>query len=168
MSNRYLLICAFTCLLVTLWTNTASAQSLTSGDVSGVITDPSGAAIPNAAVTLKNNATGASQTHTTNGQGSYRFSLLSPGEYSISVSAPSFQVTQQTVSVTVGQTTTLNVQVQLSSANVSVDVSAGGEVVQTDTADMTTSFSAEQIAQVPNPGNDLSYIVQTSPGAVMN
>jgi hypothetical protein len=168
MSNRYLLLCAFTCLLVALSTNAAVAQSLTSGDITGSVTDPSGAAISNAEVTLKNNATGATQTHTTNDQGTYRFSLLSPGAYTVSVSASNFQVSQQTASVAVGQTTTLNVQVQLASATQTVEVNASGEVVQTDNADLTTSFSAEQIAAVPNPGNDLSYIVQTSPGAVMN
>jgi hypothetical protein len=168
MSNRYLLLCAFACLLVALLTRAAMSQSLTSGDITGVVTDPSGAAIPNAAVTVKNNATGASQTHNTNDQGNYRFSLLSPGGYTISVSASNFQTSQQSASISVGQTTTLNVQVQLSSSTQTVEVNAGGDVVQTQNADLTTSFSAEQIAQVPNPGNDLSYIVQTSPGAVMN
>ncbi|HWO32316.1 MAG TPA: carboxypeptidase regulatory-like domain-containing protein, partial [Candidatus Acidoferrum sp.] len=168
MSNRCLLLCAFTCLLFVFSTNAAISQSLTSGDITGIVTDPSGAAISNAEVTLKNSATGATQTHATNDQGSYRFSLLSPGAYTVSVSASGFQVTQQTASITVGQTITLNVQVQLSSSTQTVEVTAGGEVVQTDNADLTTSFSADQITQVPNPGNDLSYIVQTSPGAVMN
>src|SRR5579864_6235773 len=168
MSNRYLLLSVFTCLLVAFSTNFAFAQSLTSGDITGSVTDPSGAAISNAEVTLKNNATGATQTHTTNDQGTYRFSLLSPGAYTISVAASNFQVSQQTASVTVGQTSTLNIKVQLASATQTVEVNAGGEVVQTDNADLTTSFSAEQIAEVPNPGNDLSYVVQTSPGAVMN
>src|SRR5579859_5733395 len=168
MSNRYLLLCAFTCLLVALSTRVAVAQSLTSGDIAGIVTDPSGAAISNAQVSLKNNATGATQTHTTNDQGAYRFSLLSPGAYAISVSASNFKVSQQAASVAVGQTTTLNIQVQLASATQTVEVTGSGDVVQTDNADLTTSFSAQQIAEVPNPGNDLSYIVQTSPGAVMN
>jgi hypothetical protein len=168
MSNRYFLLCAFSCLLVALSTNPAMSQSLTSGDITGIVTDPSGAAISNAEVTLKNNATGATQTHTTNNQGTYRFSLLSPGAYSVSVSASNFQASQQTASVTVGQITTLNVQVQLPSATQTVEVTAGTDVVQTQNADLATSFSTEQIAQVPNPGNDLSYVVQTAPGAVMN
>jgi hypothetical protein len=168
MYNRYLLLCAFTCLLVAFATNAATSQSLTSGDITGIVTDPSGAAIPNAEVTLNNSATGATQTHTTNDRGSYRFSLMSPGAYTVSVSASNFQTTQETASVSIGQTTTLNVQVQLSSATQTVEVTAGGDVVQTENADLTTSFSAEQIAQVPNPGNDLSYILQTTPGAVMN
>ena len=168
MSSRFLLLWVLTCLLAALSTTTAVCQSLTSGDITGTVADPSGAAIANAQVTLKNNGTGATQTRATNGQGSYRFSLLSPGDYTVSVAAPNFQVTEETASVTVGQTTTLNVRVQLASTSQTVEVNGSGDVVQSETADMTTSFSSEQIAEVPNPGNDLSYIVQTSPGAVMN
>jgi len=168
MSSRFLLLCVLTCLLAALSTTAAVCQSLTSGDITGIVSDPSGAAIANAQVTLKSNSTGATQTHTTNEQGSYRFSLLGPEDYSVSVSAPNFQVTEKTASVTVGQTTTLNVRVQLASTTQTVEVNASGDVVQSQTADLTTSFSSEQIAEVPNPGNDLSYIVQTSPGAVMN
>src|SRR5246500_2560499 len=168
MLRRFLLLSVFSCLFAALSPTAAFCQSLTSGDVTGVVTDPSGAAIANAKVTLKSNATGGTQTHTTNEQGNYRFSLLSPGDYTVSVAASNFQVTEETASVTVGQTTTLNVRVQLASASQTVEVNASGDVVQSQTADMTTSFSSEQIAEVPNPGNDLSYIVQTSPGAVMN
>jgi hypothetical protein len=54
----------------------AFAQSLTSGDIAGTITDPSGAVVPNAAITLKSSESGVKQTKTTNQQGAYRFSLL--------------------------------------------------------------------------------------------
>ena len=59
------------------------AQSLVSGDLTGTVTDPSGAVVPGATVTLKNDATGATRTTTTNSSGSYRFSLLQPGSYTI-------------------------------------------------------------------------------------
>src|ERR1700756_5847305 len=168
MLRRFLLLSVFSCLFAALSPTAAFCQSLTSGDVTGVVTDPSGAAIANAKVTLKSNATGGTQTHTTNEQGNYRFSLLSPGDYTVSVAASNFQVTEETASVTVGQTTTLNVRVQLASASQTVEVNASGDVVQTETPELSTSFSNEQIAQVPNPGNDLSYVVQTAPGATMN
>ena len=168
MLRRFLLLSVFSCLFAALSPTAAMCQSLTSGDVTGTVTDPSGAAIANAQVTLKNNATGATQSHKTNEQGVYRFSLLGPGEYTVSVNAANFQVTEETASITVGQTTTLNIKVQLASTSQTVEVNASGDVVQSQTADMTTSFSTEQIAEVPNPGNDLTYIVQTAPGAVMN
>ena len=57
------------------------AQSLISGDLTGTVTDPSGAVVPNATVTLKSDATGETRTATTNANGAYRFSLLGPGSY---------------------------------------------------------------------------------------
>src|SRR5690348_16389053 len=68
-----------------------SAQSIVAGDITGVVTDPSGAIVPNATVTLKNDASGETQTTKTSSSGQYRFSLLRPGPYSINVHAPGFQ-----------------------------------------------------------------------------
>ena len=154
--------------LVTWQAIPAAAQSLTSGDVAGTVTDPSGAVVPNAMVTLKSNDTGATQTRATNAQGSYRFSLLSPGSYTVSVAASGFQGAQKQTTVTVGQAATANLQLALGSASQTIEVSAAGGTVQTENADVSTTFSPDQVALVPNPGNDLSYIVQTAPGAVMN
>src|SRR5690349_21766115 len=81
----------------------AFSQSLTSGDITGVVLDPSGAVIPNASVTITNDGTGTTQTHTTNGEGAYRFSLLSPGTYTVSVSLQNFQKAEQKVAVRIGQ-----------------------------------------------------------------
>src|SRR5690349_10768995 len=81
----------------------AGAQSLISGDVTGIISDQSGAILPNANVTIKNNGTGQTQTATTNSAGVYRFSLLSPGSYTVTASAQGFQNVSQPVAVTVGQ-----------------------------------------------------------------
>lgn len=147
----------------------ATGQSLTSGDVAGTITDPSGAVIPNAQVTLKSTESGATQTRTANAQGYYRFSLVAPGAYNVSVNVSGFQATQKPITVAVGQATIINLQLALAQANqTTVEVSAGGEVVQAENADLSTTMTPLQVAAVPNPGNDLSYIVQTSPGAVMN
>lgn len=145
----------------------AFTQSLTSGDITGVVLDPSGAVIPNASVTITNDATGTTETHTTNGEGVYRFSLLSPGTYAVSVSLQNFQKAEQRAAVRIGQTTTSNLTLQLESSQ-TVEVTDTGGAVQSDSAQISTSFSLEQIQQVPNPGNDLSYIFQTAPGAVMN
>src|SRR5216683_6422627 len=60
------------------------------GVITGTITDPSGASVPNATVTITNSGTGASQTTTTSSDGSYRFSLVPPGQYVIHVKAASF------------------------------------------------------------------------------
>jgi hypothetical protein len=146
----------------------AAAQSVISGDVTGIVTDPSGAVIPKAVVTLKSSDTGETQTANTNADGSYRFSLLKPGTYTVSATASGFQTAEGTAIVAVGQAASLNLKMVVSSANESVEVSAESAVVQTDNGNLSTTFNQSQVENVPNPGNDLSYIVQTAPGAVMN
>jgi hypothetical protein len=168
MLYRGFLAVLVTVLVATLFALPAAAQSLTSGDISGVVTDPSGAAVSNAAVTLKNNDTGSTQVGNTNLQGAFRFQLLQPGTYTVSVATQGFQTNDQVVAVRVGQASTVNVQLAVGTATQTVEVTAQGGTVQTDNADISTTFSAGQIANLPNPGNDLSYIVQTAPGAVMN
>src|SRR5215831_3128185 len=81
----------------------AAGQSLVSGDVTGVITDPSDAVVPNANVTLRNNGTGHTQTTTTNSSGIYRFSLVEPGQYTVTANATGFQSMERQLSVAVGQ-----------------------------------------------------------------
>src|SRR5580658_9563534 len=75
------------------------AQSLVSGDLTGTITDPSGAVVSNATVTLTSDATGASRTTSTNSSGAYRFALLPPGPYTVSVVAPGFSKADAKVNV---------------------------------------------------------------------
>ncbi|HWY58920.1 MAG TPA: carboxypeptidase-like regulatory domain-containing protein [Terriglobales bacterium] len=144
------------------------AQTTTTGDISGVVTDPTGAVIPNASVTLKNIDTGGSQSATTNAQGSYRFALLSPGNYSVTANATGFQPVTQRVSVALGSSASGNLQLSLSSSSTTVEVSGQTTAVETDNANLNTNFSPEQVALLPNPGNDISAVALTSPGAVMN
>src|SRR6266404_72772 len=146
----------------------AAAQSLVSGDVTGIVSDPSGAIVPNVTTTLKNNGTGQTQTTTTNASGVYRFSFVEPGVYTVTVNAPGFQNAERTVHVVVGQATTNNVQLAVAGTSQTVEVTAEGAVIQTQNGNISTTFTPEQVALVPNPGNDLSYIVQSAPGAVMN
>jgi Carboxypeptidase regulatory-like domain len=150
------------------FTALAAAQSLTSGDITGTVTDPSGAVVNHATVTLKSKQTGAVQTHSTNAQGLYRFPLLPPGDYTVSVSAPGFQSVGQTTTVVVGQATPVNIQLAISQGATVVEVNGQGGAVQTENGNVSTAFSATQVANVPNPGNDLSYVLQAAPGAVMN
>src|SRR6266567_1656080 len=134
----------------------AVAQSLTSGGVTGTVTDPSGAAVPNASVTLKNNDTGATQNTTTTSSGAYRFALLNPGSYSVAVTSQGFQGVQQNVAVAVGQSSTVDMKLQVAAANTTVEVTAQGGVLQTDNGNVSTTVSPEIVANMPNPGNDLS------------
>ena len=144
------------------------AQSLTSGGITGTITDPSGAALSGATVTLKNNETGVTQTATSNNTGAYRFSFLNPGSYTVTASQQGFQPTQRATAVSVGESSTVNLQMQVATANTTVEVSGVGSVIQTESGNVATTISPEIVSNIPNPGNDLTYYVQLAPGATMN
>jgi hypothetical protein len=144
------------------------AQTVTSGDIAGTITDPSGAAVPNAKVTLKNDETGATQTTTSNGTGAYRFALLNPGTYTITAASQGLQASPHQTEVAVGQASMVNIQMQVSAASTTVEVSGVGGVIQTENGNVSTTISPTIVSNIPNPGNDLTYYVQTAPGATMN
>ena len=144
-------------------------QSIISGDVTGTVSDATGATVPDASVTLTNVSTGASQQSNTNAQGSYRFAFVPPGTYQIAVSATGFQNQNRSgVVVTAGQPTTVDLQLAVAGASQTVTVEAAGELVQSQNADVATNYSPAMISNLPNPGGDITYFAQTAPGVVMN
>ena len=146
----------------------AAAQTLTSGDISGTITDPSGGVLPMAKVELRNRATGTVQVTETNGQGSYRVSFLSPGSYSITARATNFVATEKIATVLVGQITTVDIQLALKSASASILVTEQPIGVQTENANISTGVTAEQLATLPNSGNDMTFYALITPGVAMS
>ena len=149
------------------FTTRSRAQSITSGDVTGTITDPSAASVPNAVLTLTNLSANTSQMTTTNTAGEYRFAFIPPGTYKLAVSAPNFQTQQRaTVVVTAGQPTGVNLQMQVAGSTETVVVTEAP--LQTENADVTNNFGTNMVQNMPNPGGDITYIAQTAPGVVMN
>jgi hypothetical protein len=168
MRRNWLLLFAAVCLAIGFGVQ-AQGQSIISGDITGTVTDPSGATVPDASVTLTNESTNASQGTTTNAQGSYRFAFVPPGSYKIGVSASGFQKqTRSGIVVTAGQPTTVSMQLAVAGASASVTVEAAGALVQSQNADVATNYNAGMIANLPNPGGDITYFAQTAPGVVMN
>src|ERR1700674_5421479 len=112
-------------LLLVVWMAAirVGAQTSTTGDIVGVVTDPTAAVVSGAPITLQNVDTGSSTSTTTNAQGSYNFSLLQPGKYSVSANVAGFQKILKTVTVTLGTSTTVNLQLSLGSQAESVEVS---------------------------------------------
>jgi hypothetical protein len=101
-----------------------SAQSIISGDITGVVKDPSGAVLLNATVTITNVNTNVQNTATTNGGGQYRFSFVQPGTYRIVVQSAGFQSSERTgVVVTAGQPATADFQMTVASSSTTVNVS---------------------------------------------
>lgn len=144
------------------------AQTSTTGDIVGSVSDPAGSVIPNAKVVLTSIDTRSVTSTTTDAGGLYRFPLLKPGNYSVEASASGFQLVSRNVAVTLGSSITVNLNLAISSQQETVEVTSGTVGVQTEDANLETNFDATQIAVLPNPGNDLSAVALTSPGVVMN
>ena len=154
--------------VLTLGATRLKAQNQTTGDLVGTVTDPSNAVVPDAKVTLKSNDRGNTQDVKTNKEGVYRFSLLTPGSYTVSVTAGGFETEVRETPIAVGQVATIDFHLTLGASTQTVMVTEVAPLVQTENGDTATSVSAQQVSNVPNPGNDLSAIAQIAPGVVMN
>ena len=168
MGYRWTIRLFWFCAVLLLAVTTARAQSIVTGAVSGTITDPSGAVVPNATVTLTNAATGDVQTAATNANGAYLFPLLKPGDYSIKVAATGFNAAVTKVRALLGQTATVDLRLDIGDTATSVEVNAGGLEVQAEDGNISSNFDTRQVENLPNPGGDLTYIAQVSPGVTMN
>ena len=144
------------------------AQSVTTGDLTGTVTDASGAIIPQATVTLRSTSEGTSQTTATNQSGSYHFSLLKPGNYIVSATAANMSETRRSVDVQLGQISSVTLALNPHGENQTIEVTAEAPLLQTENPNLTTTVDEKQIALRPNPGNDTTYYAQTTPGVVMN
>ncbi|MGA8764940.1 MAG: carboxypeptidase-like regulatory domain-containing protein [Candidatus Sulfotelmatobacter sp.] len=157
-----------TLLVVGLFAIQAFAQTIVTGDLVGIVTDPSSAVVANATVTLTNTETGVSQTTTTSTTGLYRFSLLKPGNYKVVVTQSGFRKTSETMTVAIGTVATANIQLQLGQSSETVEVTGAAPLIQTENANIETSLSSQQVDLIPNSGNDLTAVAYTAPGVVMS
>ncbi len=144
------------------------AQTLTTGDVTGTVSDASGAIVPGANVTLRFLATNETRTATTNSNGTYRFSLLQPGEYEISSDRSSLKSSIQRFALLLGQEQPVNLVLQVQRTQEVVQVTSEASIVQTENANRTTSLNTAQIVDLPSPGGDLTTLAMTTPGIRVN
>src|SRR5580658_8588218 len=143
-------------------------QSTTTGGIAGVVQDPSSAVIAGAVVTLHNVDSGATQTATTNDLGAYQFPLLAPGNYTVQATFTGLRSDVTRVSVLVGasENVVITAKVQSQAQEIEVTATAGG--VNTESADLTTTFSTNQIRELPMPGGDLTTVAFTVPGIALS
>ena len=166
--TRFSSLCVGLMVIALLVPSVMLAQSTTNGAISGTVTDSSGAVLPSLKVDLKSVEKGFTQETTTNSQGFFQFPLLEPGTYSLTIAAPSFKTLSETITVSVGQNAIVNAKLEVGAAGTTVEVSGETTLLQTESAEISTTFNAREISEVPNPGNDLSFVAQTAAGSVMN
>ncbi len=163
-----LLSVGLTSVLALLSFATLSAQTVTTGDVAGTVTDPSGAIIPGASVTLKNLDNGAEQTAVTNQSGNYRFTFLKPGNYTISAALSGLKSDVQKIAVQVGRAATVDLATKIQSSEQIVEVTAAANLVNSENANLASTFTSRQVLQLPAPGGDITTVAFTVPGVAVS
>lgn len=162
-------VCLFSVLLlVGVFAQQTVAQTVTSGDITGTVSDASGAVVVGAEMSLTSAAEGQTQTTTTNSSGLYRFSFLKPGEYKLSVGAKGFKSSSEKIDVGVGQVATANFKLELGAASEVVEVTGAAPLIQTENGDTSVTYNETQLRALPAPGGDITSYAYTAPGVVVS
>ena len=159
-----ILACGLLCLAARV-----AAQGETTSAILGSVSDPSGAAIPNATVILTSRDTGAVRTLKSDADGRFNFTQLKPGNYSVRVEAAGFAA-QQTDNVLagLGQKQSISITLKVAQSSQTVEVTGAAPLINPENANTSTNLSAPALENLPNPGGDLTYPLQFAPGALIN
>src|SRR6266849_6679919 len=135
--------------------------------IQGVVTDPDGASISGATVTLKNLETNQTQTATTDANGIYNFNALPPSTYSVTVEKTGFKKkVLENVGFIPEQANALNIQLDVGEVTQSITVSGDSTpLIDTETASLNGVVSANQIQHLPSFGRDVLKLAQLAPGS---
>jgi hypothetical protein len=143
------------------------SQTAGTGSVQGVVTDGTGAVIPNASVTIVNTATQVNHTSHTDGSGLYSFPNLAIGTYSLEVLANGFQHYRQSqIPLDVGSSIAVNVSMQLGGTNQTVEVKANGLALQTEDSTLKENVDQVTLQEMPLNGRQMTDLVTLMGGAV--
>jgi len=143
-------------------------QSTLTGDIAGTVTDPSGAVVSGATVTIKSASTGVSQSTTTSASGAFRLPLLKPDTYRLTITQTGFRTASQTVEVAISAVAIANIKLEVGQTSETVEVTAGTPLIETENANLSTTFNSTKIENLPNGGNDITAYAYTAPGVLVN
>lgn len=151
-------------LLSGLWTLKASGQAVF-GSIAGTVTDPSGAAVPNAKVTVIDQAKGTTDQATTNDSGNYNVTHLIPDPYTVRIEAPGFKVIEfKDIPVSADAAARIDGQFAVGSASEQVEVTAEAEQLKTDRADVSIEFNQKYVEDLPIMNRNFTSFELLSPG----
>ena len=137
----------------------------TSGSLTGQVSDPSGAAVVGAKVTLTNLGTNFVETGISDATGVYIIRPVEPGNYSLAISAPGFDKYAQTgIAIHPDESATQNVQLRLGSTATTVSVTSDAEQINTTTAELGLTVNAQSVSEMPLLNRDPSTLVFLAPG----
>ena len=138
---------------------------LSSASLNGVVRDPSGAVVANASVGLRNVDTTVERTTVSNDAGNYVFQNITPGRYTLKVTASGFKSKQVSEFVlAVNQTATIDIPLEVGSQIDMITVEAGAEQLKVSTADLGTVIATRQVNDLPLNGRNFTQLLSLTPG----
>ena len=145
------------------------AWSQDNATITGTITDASAALVPNATITLTNPSTGQKRETTSNSAGAYRFANVGVGTYSMDVSAQGFEkFTRTGIVVNVAQTVEADAALAVGSQSQTVTVAADALQVQTETSEVSTLISGQQVSELSTNGRNITSLAALGMGVSNN
>jgi hypothetical protein len=142
-----------------------SFAQLSTASITGVVRDPSGSPIPNAKIVVTNTDTGVQHPSQTNNAGNYLVLSLTPGHYSLRVTADGFQAAENpSITLEVNQTATIDVTMKVGSLQQTMTVEAAGELVQASTAELGGVVAEKQVVDLPLNGRNFTQLLSLTPG----
>lgn len=154
-------------LFVTALAGYGQATSVNGGSIQGTITDPTGAVVPEASVTITGTDTGLVKVVTTDSAGFYSIGPLNPGNYTISITKPGFERLSVKTVVRTGTATSGSFRVTLGASTETVEVNAGALQINTDQIGVSGVITREQIDSLPVNGRNILDYAQLQPGVVL-
>src|SRR6201996_1382880 len=143
----------------------AGAQStIATGSIQGTVTDPHGAVVPGASVTITSKATGQSNKFTSSGSGAFSSGALTPGEYEVRVEAKGFKTQVVNVAVQVGNVAAANAKLTIGESDQVIEVTGSAVTINTEQATVQGVLSTEQIENLPINGRNFLDLAQLEPG----
>jgi hypothetical protein len=158
-------VCFAALVLAASWSTAALAQSSVHATLSGRIDDPSGGAVPGAAVVLTNEDTGLVQTATTGNAGAYQFVRVVPGRYVLEASLDGFGRARQPLTLAVNDLAVVNLALPLASVDTTVTVQAPLRPVSRSAA-VSTIVGGDEIEELPLNSRDFQRLMAIAPGMV--
>ncbi|MGA9495387.1 MAG: carboxypeptidase-like regulatory domain-containing protein, partial [Terriglobales bacterium] len=147
----------------------ALAQGETTSAIVGEVRDASSAVVAGATMTITNRETGLKRSAKTDDAGRFNFPQLKPGTYSVRVEAQGFEPQQNDNVISgLGQKQTVDFALRVARSNETVEVNSEAPLINPENANTSTTLNASALEDLPNPGGDLTYPLQFSPGALIN
>jgi Carboxypeptidase regulatory-like domain/TonB-dependent Receptor Plug Domain len=135
------------------------------GIIDGIVTDPTGRAVPMAEVTLTNTGTNFSRVLTTDDEGRFRGLLLPLGPYKVTVKAANFgTLVRQGLDLAVGQTISLTLELSISQVEQTVSVTSEAPIIETGRVENSTYLNTNVVADLPNNGRNIFSLIPLTPG----